>query len=35
MRIVREEYQWGKKAKELEELCYQVSQHKAEATGEA
>jgi len=33
MRIVREEYQWGKKVKELEDLCYQVSQHKAEATG--
>ncbi len=33
MRIVREEYQWGKKVKELEELCYQVSRHRVEATG--
>lgn len=32
MRIVREEYQWGKKVEELEELCYQVLMHKTEAT---
>jgi glycosyltransferase involved in cell wall biosynthesis len=32
MRIVQEKYQWSKKVMELEELCYQVSQHKTEAT---
>jgi glycosyltransferase involved in cell wall biosynthesis len=33
MRFVREEYQWGRKVKELEALCYQALHYGSEVTG--